>query len=253
MRLVSYNILDGGEGRADPIAEVIEAQRPDLVAVVEADFMPTLERIASRLKFDFIHAQGNGHAVALLSRWPIAWSVNHAPLRPVSVKCLLEVQIDAPDRAWTIGVTHLHAHARESDEEQRLAEIDTLLTVFARHRSEGLPHLIVGDFNANHPEQVIDPERCKPRTREDWTANGNRLPRRAIGKMLGAGYVDTLHAVAGKEAMASGTFSTQYPGQRVDYIFAHSAGPGAIKRVWIEHDRLAKYASDHFPVGVEIE
>ena len=36
MRIVRYNILDGGEGRADPLAEVIEAQRPDLVALVEA-------------------------------------------------------------------------------------------------------------------------------------------------------------------------------------------------------------------------
>jgi endonuclease/exonuclease/phosphatase family metal-dependent hydrolase len=25
-----------------------------------------------------------------------------------------------------------------------------------------------------------------------------------------------------------------------------------IKSAWIEQDRLAKYASDHFPVGVEI-
>jgi hypothetical protein len=25
-----------------------------------------------------------------------------------------------------------------------------------------------------------------------------------------------------------------------------------LKDAWIEYDRLAKYASDHFPVGVEI-
>ena len=36
MRICSYNILDGGEGRADPLAEVILAQRPDIVAIVEA-------------------------------------------------------------------------------------------------------------------------------------------------------------------------------------------------------------------------
>jgi endonuclease/exonuclease/phosphatase family metal-dependent hydrolase len=27
----------------------------------------------------------------------------------------------------------------------------------------------------------------------------------------------------------------------------------SIKSAWIEYDRLAKYASDHFPIGVEIE
>ena len=31
MRVVSYNILDGGEGRADPLAEVLIARRPDVV------------------------------------------------------------------------------------------------------------------------------------------------------------------------------------------------------------------------------
>ena len=35
MRLVSYNILDGGTGRADKLADVIAAQRADLVALIE--------------------------------------------------------------------------------------------------------------------------------------------------------------------------------------------------------------------------
>ena len=59
MRIVSYNILDGGEGRADPLAEVIEAQRPDVVALVEATDLTVIERIARRLGFDYVHAPGN--------------------------------------------------------------------------------------------------------------------------------------------------------------------------------------------------
>ena len=46
MRIVSYNIYNGGEGRADPLAEVIEAQRPDVVALLEADDPATLQHIA---------------------------------------------------------------------------------------------------------------------------------------------------------------------------------------------------------------
>ena len=45
MKLVSYNILDGGEGRADPLAEVIESQSPDIVVLIEADNPDVLERI----------------------------------------------------------------------------------------------------------------------------------------------------------------------------------------------------------------
>ena len=51
---------------------------------------------------------------------------------------------------------------------------------------------------------------------------------------------------------ATGTFSTQYPGQRVDYIFTHTILHSRFKDAWIEQDRLAKYASDHFPIGLEL-
>jgi len=50
----------------------------------------------------------------------------------------------------------------------------------------------------------------------------------------------------------TGTFSTQFPGQRVDYIFTYAILPSRLKDAWIEQDRLAKYASDHFQIGLEI-
>jgi endonuclease/exonuclease/phosphatase family metal-dependent hydrolase len=48
------------------------------------------------------------------------------------------------------------------------------------------------------------------------------------------------------------TFTTQHPGQRVDYIFTHGVDRRHIADAWIERDRLATYASDHYPVGAEI-
>src|SRR3954469_4201024 len=135
MRLFSYNILDGGEGRADPLAEVIEAQRPDIVALIEADFPWALERIAARLKMDFIHAPGKKGSVALLSRWPITESVNYGLLRPKLTKCLLEAKVAGPDgRTLIFGVLHFHAHALDKDEQVREAEVAELLEVFAKYR-----------------------------------------------------------------------------------------------------------------------
>ena len=37
------------------------------------------------------------------------------------------------------------------------------------------------------------------------------------------------------------------------YIFTHGIDRSRLKDAWIEYDRLAKYASDHFPIGAEIE
>ena len=253
MRIVSYNILDGGEGRADPIGEVIEAQRPDVVALVEAGDLTVVERIAKRLKMDFVHAAGNSHASVLMSRWTIRESINHAPLRPEMEKSLLEATIATPEMGdIPLGVVHLHAHGREENEARRERELAVLLDVFRAHRDAKRPHVICGDFNANAPSQQIDPARTKERTRKDWEANGGMLPRRVVRAILDAGYVDTLHAVDPEAAETTGTFSTQYPGQRVDYIFTHGVPLPRLRKAWIERDRLATYASDHYPVGLEI-
>jgi endonuclease/exonuclease/phosphatase family metal-dependent hydrolase len=254
VRLVSYNILDGGEGRADPLAEVIEAQRPDVVTLVEADNPAVIERIATRLKMEFVAAEGRRHGAAILSRWPILESVNHLLLREEFSDCVLEATIEGPNALqWTLAAVHLHPRARLKDEARRVREIDAILDIFAAHRMENRPHVLAGDFNANSPIQTIDPDKCKPRTREDIAANGGELPRTAIQKLLDAGYTDSLHALHGTAAAKTGSFTTQYPGQRVDYIFTYGIIPDQLTEARIEQDRLAQFASDHFPAIVEIK
>jgi len=253
VRVISYNILDGGEGRADPLAEVIEAQRADVVALVEAEDLTVVERIARRLKMDYVHAPGRKQASALLTRYAIRDSINHALLRDGLSKSFLEATlVDGRGGEWSVGVVHLHHHAHESDESTRERELAVILDAFAAHRAANRPHLLCGDFNADAPDQKIDPAKVKQSTREAFEANGGQIPRRAIASVLSHGYLDTLRTARGDEALSMGTFSTQHPGQRVDHIFSHGVDPARIKQAWIEYDRLAKYASDHFPVGTEI-
>ena len=253
MRVVSYNILDGGAGRAGALAEVIGAQRPDLVGVVEAEDVSVCEQIAARLKFDLLHAAGNHHASALLTRWPVRESINHAPMRKSIEKSLLEATVVEPaGREWVIGVVHLHAHGLPDDEDRRMGEVDVLLKVFERHRNAGRPHVIVGDFNANAPYQRIDPRKCKPRTRREFEQAGGDLPRRVVRRMLDEGYADSLREFDPMAAETVGSFTTEFPGQRVDYIFTHGFGRNQIKAAWVEQAGRAREASDHFPVGVEL-
>jgi endonuclease/exonuclease/phosphatase family metal-dependent hydrolase len=186
MRIVSYNILDGGEGRADPLAEVVIAQRPDIVALVEADNVVVLERLATRLKMDFIQAQGDAHAVALLSRWTISETINRDGF--------LEAKILSPDGLeWIVAVT------------QPRVPVGAV---------EFREHLLVGEFAA-----------------------GTDAPQ---------GYVEASPSGGG------GTYSTQNPAELRDRIFMRGIDRSRVKEVWIERDRLAKYASDHFPIGAEM-
>lgn len=254
MRIFSYNILDGGEGRADPLAEVIQAQNADVVALIEAEDSAVLDRIARRLQMDCVQGFGqDGKASAILSRWPIRDSVNHAALRPAISKSLLQATILGPGgEPWNFGAVHLHAHAAESDEQARERELAEILPIFEPLRRAGTPHVLLGDFNANAPGQRIDLAKCKPSTQEEAQQNGGAIPRRVVQALLDAGYLDTYQVLHPQQAAVDGTFSTQYPAQRVDYIFTHSIARERITRAWIEYDRLAKYASDHFPIGAEI-
>jgi len=252
VRIVSYNILDGGEGRADPLAEVIQAQRPDLVALVEADHPAVVDRIAARLNMNAVTAVGKRHSAALLCRGAIAESINHALITTTLSGCFLEAIARVDGVEWPIGVVHLHPRAGEQDERQRESELATILHAMEPHRAAARPHLLMGDFNANSPIQRIDPAKCKPSTQKSWQANGGLIPRRAINMLLDAGYVDTLAAVRGEAAGGIYSFTTQYPGQRLDYIFSFGLNPDRLKSAWIEQDRLARYASDHFPVGLEL-
>jgi endonuclease/exonuclease/phosphatase family metal-dependent hydrolase len=250
MRIVSYNILDGGEGRADPLAEVILAQRPDVVVIVEADQLPVVERIATRLDMDFVHAPGRQHAAAIMSRWPIQDSINHSALRGHDFS-FAEATIVASDGPWTIAAIHLSPHAREENEKTREKEIAIVLDRFSTHRRDRKRHILAGDFNANAPYQHIDIAKTKPRTQEDAKANGGVIPRRVVQTIIDAGYLDSLRAAHPDKLENSGSFTTQFPEQRVDYIFAFDVDNSRVKDAWIEHDRLAKYASDHYPVGAE--
>jgi endonuclease/exonuclease/phosphatase family metal-dependent hydrolase len=131
-----------------------------------------------------------------------------------------------------------------------MVDLVEVLKVFAPYRADRRPHLICGDFNANAPYRLTDPAKCTPRSRDAWAHV--TPPHEVIGAMLAAGYVDTYRVRHDETVSTTGSFTTQHPGQRVDYIFAFGVSAESITDAWIESDRLAKYAGDHFPVGAEI-
>lgn len=250
MRLFSYNILNGGVGRADPIGEVIEAQHADVVVLIEADDDWVVQRIARRLKMDYVIAPGDGHAAAVLSRFPIGHTINHAALDPAGPRSWVSVRIELSGGAGLdVMAVHLHPRATVEDEAIRLGQLRRVLAATEVWRVSGRPHVLAGDFNANAPRQRIDVDRCKASTREAFAKNGGALPRDVVGTILDSGYVDSLQTVRGDMAFAETTFTTHEPGQRVDYVFAFGL---AVKDAWVEVDRLATFASDHYPVGAEL-
>lgn len=254
MRALTYNILDGGTDRLDLLARVITGRDPDVVALAEADDARVVEELAGRLGMDFIHAPGIKKASALLSRWPIRQTINHAPLHESLTKSMVEVSVAAPGGAeWVFGALHLHARATEEDESIRMREIETVLQIFEPHRRADRPHLLAGDFNSNAPYQEIDPARCKPSTRRAFEANGGYIPRRVVQRILDAGYSDSLWQKDPGMAKTAVSFTTEFPGQRVDYFFTFNIDPRRIRGAGVVSDEPARRASDHYPAWVEID
>lgn len=249
MRLFSYNILNGGVGRADPIGEVIEAQNADVVVLSEADDDWVVQRIARRLKMDIAVGGGEKHAAAILSRLPIAETINHAAIDPAGPRSWLEAKIEPKgEQPFSVFAVHLTPRATLKNEKKRVDELERLLAGTRMMRETKTPHLLVGDFNSNAPGQTIDIARCKPATQKAFAENGGLIPRDAISLLLKNGYIDSLVVVRGDAAFEQVTFTTHEPGQRVDYAFGFGI---EIRDAWVETDRLATYASDHYPIGVE--
>ena len=72
MRVMTFNIWDGGGERVPLIAEVIAGANPDVLLLNEADDEAVVMDLATRLRIHRCWARGSGDKhIALLSRLPI--------------------------------------------------------------------------------------------------------------------------------------------------------------------------------------
>src|SRR5438045_7138257 len=80
LRILSYNILAGGENRLPLIANVIQQQQPHIVALQEARSRPNAEALAHQLGMSFTFGEAhntNKDHIVWLSRLPVIHAENH--------------------------------------------------------------------------------------------------------------------------------------------------------------------------------
>ena len=259
MKIMTYNILEGGTGRIDPLAEVIRLAGADVVVVEEAlgeGGEAGFHKLADRLGMDRFLAQGKGGAVGILSRLEIREAVNHSALdgrlRRGAVSAIVSEKSGVRSQKSVdhvvIGV-HLSPGELVENEEKRLMELEGLFGIGEVYR--GREHVVVGDFNASHPLQRIDVAKVRPKTRERVMKQDGVFPREVVRKMLERGYVDA-HALhyTGEEFGCS--FTTAYPAMRVDYVFVTAGLAPVVKGCEVFRPEMGRFASDHYPVVCEI-
>ena len=238
MRILAYNIWNGGADRLGAIADVIRGERPDAVALVETT-ADSASALADELGLQLVFGKSNSifdvH-VAWLSRRPAGRVRNHR--LAALAKTLLEVEVDGLE----LFVAHLasrheeHAHPRDR-------ELGEILRVLGRVAG---PHLLVGDFNALRPGDPVGapPPGVEPR--------GDALPgapRTVLAPLMAAGYVDCYRSLHDDPGY---TYPADAPWLRLDYAFASRELAPRLAACDVVRGDLAARASDHLPLVVEL-
>jgi endonuclease/exonuclease/phosphatase family metal-dependent hydrolase len=234
MRVMSYNIHRGvgsRDGKYQPqrVIDVIEAHNPDIICLQEValktkqvrhEDQPAMFREA--LRFEHVVFQGNRHLKEgvwgnmLLSRWPIARSHRISlTWQWRKARGAILSDIETTEGRLHIVNWHLGLSARE-----RLWQVRHLLKHPLYCESAHLPTLIIGDSN-------------------DWR---NRL---WIDEFSSGEW--ELHT---RPASRFRTYPSTFPVGALDK--AYCLGKITVKHCSIVHDKLARVASDHLPLLVDL-
>jgi endonuclease/exonuclease/phosphatase family metal-dependent hydrolase len=242
LRLLAYNIRYGGRGREDLLIATILASSPDVVLLQEATRASVVERLAEGAG---MHqwATFRRQSLGFLSREPVEHFEWHRPR--FSRHAFLEV-VPAGTAVRLFGV-HLSAvHAAWT--ERRRVFVRALLKSIERHQS-GM-HVLAGDFNTLAPGELLDPARLPRRLRPFVWLSGGQIRWRTIREVLNAGYVDAFRHVHPTEP--GPTFPTNDPHIRLDYVFVPRQFADRISMCEIPAAKMARQASDHFPLLAEL-
>jgi exodeoxyribonuclease-3 len=244
LRLLSYNIRYGGQGREAGLVAVVNACHVDLVVFQEATRPAVIERIA--------RATGMAHwgtrpreSLGFMSRTPVASAAWHKPR--VSRHAFLEIV--PAGTAWRIFGVHLSAVHAAWTERRRVFELRALLAAITRHQSG--PHALVGDFNTLAPGELLDIAKLPRRLRALVWLSGGAIRWRTIATILEARYVDAFRALHQDEV--GSTFPSWDPHIRLDYLFVPEPYVRQVHACRVFDSAEARSASDHLPLRAEID
>lgn len=245
LKLLSYNIRFGGGGREQALAETIVDAAPDLVVFQEAIDPRVIERLSETTKFPYWAAR-RSHSIGFLSRQEIEYYEWHYPAG--SKHSFLEI-VPAGTKTRIFGL-HLSARFSKWDERRRAHEIRALLNGI-KHYQDGF-HVLLGDFNALAPGEVLELERLPAWIRALIWISGRKLQRETIQLMLDAGYGDGFRRLHPDDK--GYTFPTWDPHVRLDYVFVPKVFIGRLAKCEVikEPQERVRAASDHCPLLVEL-
>jgi exonuclease III len=246
---MTYNVLDGGEGREEYLLEVLQAVQPDVAVLQEVFHDDFLQNLAGALKMDSFSASGNRRRrVVLLSRLPIISRQSYHPFPPIW-RNVVEAEIEyRPDQRLRLFGVHPMANLSVICEFWRWWEARQMIGRVKPHVAG--PCLVAGDFNAIAPNDRIVMNRMPRWLKLTILTQGNRVYHFSVRKYLSAGLTDCFRAIHPNDD--GFTLPPPQPNSRLDYILVNEAlRPHLIDCRVIREPSAVLKASDHYPVVAE--
>ncbi len=248
---MTYNVLDGGEGREEYLLEVLQAVRPDVAVLQEVFHESFVQNLASALGMNSFFVDGNRKRhVALLSRLPVISCQSYCRFPPIWRNVVeAEIEYESNKRLRLFGV-HPMANLSVLCELWRWWEARQIIGRVKPHMTE--PCLVAGDFNAIAPNDHVGINRMPWWLKLTILTQGNRVYHYSVRKYLSAGLTDCFRAMHPNDD--GFTLPPPQPNVRLDYILVSDALKSHLVNCWVVREPSAVLkASDHYPVVVEFQ
>ena len=248
LRVMTYNILDGGEGRESHILEVIQTSRPDVVILQEVFTEEFLRFLSQALEMKYCIGPGNRkRKVALLSKLPVLSFKSCYPKFPIWNNFIdAQIECEANKIIRVIGV-HPIPNLGVLFELWRFWEAKYVLNHMRMYSDELC--LLAGDFNAIAPRETTKTENMPTRLKWIIYLQGNRVYHFSIGVLLSSGLTDCYRTLNLDEGL---TLPPPNPNARLDYIFVNAKLNPHLEKCWVVREpNVVNLASDHYPVMAE--
>ncbi len=159
LRVMTYNILDGGENRETHILEVIQTAKPDVVILQEVFTEDFLKFLSHALGMNYYLGTGNKkRRVAVISKFPVHTFKSHHPVFPIW-RNFIDAEIEyKPSKTTRVIGVHPMANLGIVFEIWRMWEARYVINHIRNFQNE--PCLIAGDFNAIAPGEKVKRSTC---------------------------------------------------------------------------------------------
>jgi exodeoxyribonuclease-3 len=256
LRFLTWNIKTGADGgRLDAVLALLRRECPDLLALQELRGFPgaRMREVAAELGMTpYLARSLLGQPVAVLVRPPLRivswsavwWRLHHAAAVVVT-----------PTAAGPVTVVSTHLNPFSPS--RRLREARRLV---ARCRAAGGPVLIAGDLNSLDPgtDHTGRLARLPERHRRRHLGPDGGADTRAIAEFTAGGFADLWRTAGEGEGLtvpttAGGGREFSAEGMRLDYVLATGSIAATATRARVIRGGEAEYASDHYPLAVELD